>query len=380
MKLFIIPSWYPTKIAPYSGLFFKERAALLNDSGIDVVVVAPVLHSFRNILQYKQMNTTNLNQKLPTMIDEHMNIFPKNEKLSFYRYQKKAINLFNDAVKKYGKPDMVFFNSSVWSGAALYKKLNDKEIPFLVSEHLKEFLIPNGFSDFNKSLIQQTYDSCFKVISTSKVLKKSILKRFKIDENKIKLIPNPVNQSVFKLKPILKNEKAIFITSVSLFRQEKNLDLIIKAFDKILKLGINANLNIIGDGPLKSKIKKQIRVLDLSNKIKLWGYLKSDQIVKVLHKSDIFVMGSSIETFGVSLIEAQACGIPAVAPKCGGPNDIILQETGVLVKPNSEFELFKGIQEIIKNLNNYDSENIRKKTIERFGKNIYCQLIKEALL
>ncbi len=44
MKLFIIPSWYPTKINLSSGSFFKERAVLLKDSVIDVVVVAHVLH------------------------------------------------------------------------------------------------------------------------------------------------------------------------------------------------------------------------------------------------------------------------------------------------------------------------------------------------
>ena len=90
-------------------------------------------------------------------------------------------------------------------------------------------------------------------------------------------------------------------------------------------------------------------------------------------------MGSSIETFGVSLIEAQACGLPAVATKCGGPNEIILKDTGVLVKPNSEFELFKGMQKVIENLDFYNAKNIREKTIKRFGKNIYCNLIKELL-
>ena len=380
MKLFIIPSWYPTKINPYSGLFFKERALLLKSSGINVVVVAPILHSFRNILKYKQMNKINTAQNLPTIINEQMNIFPKNEKLSFYRYQKMSINLFNDAIKKHGKPDMVFFNSSIWSGAALFKKLNEEKIPFIVSEHLKEFLMPNEFSKFNRYHIQQTYDSCLKVISTSIALKKSIIKRFKINENKIKLVPNPVDQDVFTLKSSVKNKKKISITSTSLFRKEKNIDLIIKAFDKILKLGIDANLNIIGDGPLKSKIKNQISLLNSSNKIKLWGYLKPDQLVKVLHQSDIFIMGSSIETFGVSLIEAQACGIPAVATQCGGPNDIILKDTGILVKPNSEFELLKGIQKIITSQDLYNAENIRKKTIERFGKNIYCHLIAEALV
>ena len=381
MKLFIIPSWYPTKINPASGGFFKERAIFLKKSGIDVVVIAPILHSFRNILKYKQMNSANLNEEVLTaIINEQMNIFPKNEKLSFYSYQKRAIKLFDKAIREHGKPDMVMFNSSIWAGAALCNKLNDEKIPFIVSEHLKEFLMPKGFSKFNQKLIQKTYDSCLKIIPTSRALKKSIIKRFKVDENKISLVPNPVDEGLFMLRPPTNNNKTISITTVALLRKEKNIDLIIKAFHEILKLGINANLNIVGDGPLKSRIINQINQLNNSHKIKLWGYLQPDQIVKVLHQTDIFIMGSSIETFGVSLIEAQACGIPAVATKCGGPNDIILKDSGILVKPNSEFELSKGLQAIIKNINFYNSKNIRRKTIERFGKNVYCQQIKKAIL
>ncbi|MAX09874.1 MAG: hypothetical protein CMG13_03300 [Candidatus Marinimicrobia bacterium] len=378
MKLFVIPSWYPSKTCPESGLFFKDRAMLLREAGIDVLVLAPILHSFRKILKIRQMNTTNPNPELRTIINEQVNIFPKNEKLAFYRYQKRAINLFNQAIKKYGKPDMVFFNSSIWAGAALYKNLNDEKIPFIVSEHLKEFLMPQGFSNFNKKLIQKTYDSSYKIIATSTALKKSIIKRFKINENKIILVPNPVNEDFFTLKPPSKNKRLSF-ASVGLLRPEKNFDLIIKAFDKILKSGIDATLNIVGDGPLEAQIKKQINLLGNPNRIKLWGYLQPNQVVEVLHKTDIFIVGSSIETFGVSLVEAQACGIPSVATKCGGPNDIILKDTGVLVQPNSEFYLHGGIMQLIKKIDYYDSENIRKKTIERFGKNIYTNSLKKII-
>ena len=84
MKLFIIPSWYPSKINPASGLFFKDRAMLLKEAGVDVFILAPILHSFRNILKIRQMNTANSKLGVSTLINEQLNIFPKNEKLTFY--------------------------------------------------------------------------------------------------------------------------------------------------------------------------------------------------------------------------------------------------------------------------------------------------------
>ena len=52
MKLFIIPSWYPTKLNPKNGIFFKNWAELLNESGIDTIVIAPVLHSLKLFFDY----------------------------------------------------------------------------------------------------------------------------------------------------------------------------------------------------------------------------------------------------------------------------------------------------------------------------------------
>ena len=76
----------------------------------------------------------------------------------------------------------------------------------------------------------------------------------------------------------------------------------------------------------------EIKKLNLSEFIDLKGYLSQHQIVKELHNNDILISASDVETFGVVLIEAQACGLPVIATNCGGPSDIISDETGILVR------------------------------------------------
>ena len=158
-------------------------------------------------------------------------------------------------------------------------------------------------------------------------------------------------------------------------RPEKRIDLIIQSFYELLQSGRETKLTIVGDGPLKSKLINQIQELDISSSVKLKGYLSQKYIVQELHKNDFLVLASDMETFGVVLIEAQACGLPVVATDCGGPSDIISSDTGILVKPGSIQELTKGLIKMIDSINNYKSEIIRKKTIDQFGKHAYFDAI-----
>ena len=379
MKLLIIPSWYPTKLHQESGSFFRDRAHILKNNGFDVMIAAPIVHSFKDIFSYTSTMDLDffLDDDLPTYLNETINIFPKSEKLHFYRYKKNAVSLLQKIVNKHGVPDIIYFNSVIWAAAALSEYCNKLNIPYIISEHLKEFLIVDGFSKFQKKLIRKTYGSCSGIIATSSALKKAISNSFPEYKSNIFIIPNPINEDIFIKKSILKKQSSFNIICVALFRSEKRIDLVVESFYELLQSGEKAKLTIVGDGPLKSILIDQIQKLNLSDSIELKGYLSQQCMVKELHNNDFLVLGSEIETFGVVLIEAQACGLPVVATDCGGPSDIILTETGILVKPGSSKELTRGLKKMMYRLNNYNPDIIRSKTIQRFGKFVYTNAIRK---
>ena len=195
-----------------------------------------------------------------------------------------------------------------------------------------------------------------------------------LTKSKISIIPNPVDEDVF-VKKTTKRGNVVSIICISLFRSEKRIDLVVESFYELLQSGEKAKLTIVGDGPLKSLLIDQIQKLNLSDSIELKGYLSQQCMVKELHKNDFLVLGSEIETFGVVLIEAQACGLPVVATDCGGPSDIVSSDTGILVKPGSSQELTKGLIKMMNSINNYKSDIIRKKTIDQFVKYAYIDAI-----
>ena len=377
MKLFIIPSWYPTEIHPESGSFFRDRASILQKNGIEIIIGTPVTHSLKDFLRYSPNNTiqTNFDYGLPIYLRESINIFPKMEKLFFTRYKKSAINILNKLLETHGLPDLVMIHSSLWAGGALGEILNKNDIPFVLTEHLKEFLIPNGFSTFQKNIIHNTYSMASQILLSSSPLKNAISKNFNIHKSKLNLLPNPVDEHLFTLRKIPESKSQFTIICISLFRPEKRIDLVLESFNTLVHSGIKAKLKLIGDGPLKHEIENQIQKLGISDLVELPGYLPQKRIIDELHNSHFLVLPSDIETFGMVLVEAQACGLPVVATDCGGPKDIITAESGILVTPGSVSELTGGMKKLIRSFDKFDPSEIRNSVIQKFGQQSYAESI-----
>ena len=377
MKLFIIPSWYPTEIHPESGSFFRDRASILRKNGIEIIIGAPITHSLKDFFRFSHNNTIqiDINGGLPTYLLESINIFPKMEKLFFKRYKKSAITILNKLLETHGLPDLVMIHSSLWAGGALGEILNKNDIPFVLTEHLKEFLIPNGFSTFQKNMIHNTYSMASQILLSSSPLKNEISKNFNTHKSKLNLLPNPVDENLFTLRKVPNINPQFIIVCISLFRPEKRIDLVLESFNNLVHSGIKAKLKLIGDGPLKHEIENQIQKLGVSDLVELPGYLPQKRIIDELHNSHFLVLPSDIETFGMVLVEAQACGLPVVATDCGGPKDIVTAESGILVTPGSVSELAGGMQKLIRSFDEFDPSEIRNSVIQKFGQQSYAESI-----
>ncbi len=377
MKLFIIPSWYPTEIHPESGSFFRDRASILRKNGIEIIIGSPVTHSLKDFFRFSHNNTiqVDINGELPTYLLESINIFPKMEKLFFKRYKKSAITIFNKLLETHGLPDLVMIHSSLWAGGALGEILNKNDIPFVLTEHLKEFLIPNGFSTFQKNIIHNTYSMASQILLSSSPLKNAISKNFNTHKSKLNLLPNPVDENLFTLRKVPNINPQFIIVCISLFRPEKRIDLVLESFNNLVHSGIKAKLKLIGDGPLKHEIENKIQKLGISDLVELPGYLPQKRIIDELHNSHFLVLPSDIETFGMVLVEAQACGLPVVATDCGGPKDIVTAESGILVTPGSVSGLAGGMKKLIRSFDKFDPSEIRNSVIQKFGQQSYAESI-----
>ncbi len=377
MNLFVVPSWYPTKIHPEGGTFFRERAHILSRNGLNITVISPVFHSFRDLFQRNKMTETwKQDQALAFAQKEKINLFPKCEQLAFRSYKSLTLRLVKKGIEKFGKPDGVFIHSSLWAGAALSSWLNQEKIPFAVSEHLMGFMRKNGLSTFQKKMITRTYQRAQAVVATSSTLKTNIVSQFPEAESKIRIIPNPADVQSFHARKSSGCPSPFRFIYVGLFRPEKRLDLLLDAFSKVKATHSECKLTLIGDGSLRKPIENQIKTLGLGSSVTLTGYLKKHQIADQLQNHDALVLSSDVETFGVAPIEAMASGLPVIATECGGPSDYITPETGLLVPKNDIQKLADGMVYLMNNYHQYSTEKIRSFVESRFGDEAYSDLVR----
>ena len=114
------------------------------------------------------------------------------------------------------------------------------------------------------------------------------------------------------------NEK--IITHVSNFRAVKRMHDVINIFHEINKQ-VPSHLILIGDGPERSKVEGLVRELQLQPRVCFLG--KQESFVPVLQQSELFLLPSESESFGLAALEAMSCGVPVVASKVGGVPELI---------------------------------------------------------
>lgn len=125
---------------------------------------------------------------------------------------------------------------------------------------------------------------------------------------------------------------------------------LIEAFAEISGKYGNVNLLIVGDGPLRHDLEQLCRKYQIENRVTFLGSVPNSQVSTVLNRMDIFVMPSLSESFGVSILEAEACQIPVVASNVGGIPEVVKDgSTGFLIKPGDSKAIADKLIKLIEN-------------------------------
>jgi glycosyltransferase involved in cell wall biosynthesis len=154
---------------------------------------------------------------------------------------------------------------------------------------------------------------------------------------------------------------------VSFLDSKKNVDALIRAFASSFRNDATVSLVIGGDGPSGPALQKLARDCGILRQVEFTGKLSRRQVRDVLDRSDAFVLPSRFETFGVVLIEATAMGLPVIATRCGGPEDIVTERNGILVPVGDTAALGAAMLRMYETRACWDRQSIRDECHERFG-------------
>ena len=172
------------------------------------------------------------------------------------------------------------------------------------------------------------------------------VKKFKINSIS-KIIPFGVDTDTFKPSDKTLKQK-INIGTVKTLEYGYGIDILIKAFALICKKYSSINLIIVGQGSLKSELVNLTRELKIDNMVMFIDQIQYSKVPTILNKLSIFACLSRKEGFGVSVIEASACGLPVVVSDVGGlPETLIDGKTGFIVKKDDPVSAAKAIEKLI---------------------------------
>ena len=168
---------------------------------------------------------------------------------------------------------------------------------------------------------------CDTIICVSKKLKMQIINQYNIDEKKIHIIDMGFNDKIFfdYKKSFLKS--SFNITFIGRLIDIKGFDILIRAInilDDNIKYKVQCKA--YGDGNEKNKYLKMIKSNGLSKNIEIKGFTKQNEIASIINESDVVVVPSQREGFGLVAVESLACGIPVICTRVGGLKSIVKDE------------------------------------------------------
>lgn len=282
---------------------------------------------------------------------------------------KKINHIMDGYIALHGKPDIIHAHNFLYAGLIANYLKEKYGINYIVTEHSSSFFRSKLFALKIES-IRQSAKNALKTTAVSFAFQK-VLKQYINTE--IDLLSNTVDsfffQNDFKSN---ENDRFVFLNIASLDKN-KNQELLIKSFEKLAKLNNKIYLNIAGDGYIRNYLENLVKELNIEKQVNFLGRISQERVRDEMMQSDCFVLSSNFETFGVVLIEALACGLPLIATKCGGPEDIVNEQNGILIDVENQLQLENAMFTMYKNVNKYDKDKLRNYAKDRFGEDTFIK-------
>jgi glycosyltransferase involved in cell wall biosynthesis len=194
------------------------------------------------------------------------------------------------------------------------------------------------------------------IIALSDSLRKKALKTY--PGLKINVIPNGIESHIFRPCKSNYNVKNFKIITVSRLIERKGIQHILKALAELRKEDAtikNIFLLIVGTGKYEYQLKYLCKQLNLTNIVTFYGFCQRSDLPKLYGQSDIFILPSLAESFGVVFAEAMSCGLPIIGSNVGAIPDLVDDINGILVEPGNPTSLKEAIKYMINNKNKWYS-------------------------
>ncbi|NLE65006.1 MAG: glycosyltransferase [Elusimicrobia bacterium] len=173
------------------------------------------------------------------------------------------------------------------------------------------------------------------LVPTHEMMKALVVRGY--DRERMRIFPRTIDLELFSPVPGERDalrrdwglEEGMTLLYVGRVSRDKSLGVLLEMYRELVRRGGRVNLVIAGDGPMLEELRQECRE---EGRVRFAGRLKPEELPLLYSFSDILVFPSTMDTFGMAVLEAQACGLPALVTNMGGPQEVIVAgETGTVL-------------------------------------------------
>lgn len=365
-----IAAWLPTGSNQFGGSFILDQAIAIQKH-----TPARVGFIYRQDLAIRKKFDVLVSYLAPF---DHVVVkktyIPKASSFAISIWCNQYFDAFRQYVQRYGKPDVIHAHSYVAGFAArhIFRKTG---IPYVLTEHLTTFM-EKKVTKAHVVTLKKVLNEAKCVIAVSDCLREAIEP---YTGRCIDVVPNLFDEQIFQPFHVPKKETFTIVSVGDLIRR-KAFDVLINAFKIALDQDSDLRLEIIGTGPLKEELEAQVIGKNLSSSVTFHGACSPVEIAAVMQASQLCVSTSHVETFGITIIEAMACGIPVVATPSGGPQEIVTSENGILTTNWEINTIAKAILGVKHSIEIFKKDKIAENAVRRYGSRSVASQIFEIYL
>jgi len=355
MRIVFINSIYPNPVEPTMGNFIKKNLSQY-PADIDVEVIAPVpffLASRRNktaripFQRFEEFAGREIRVWHPRFA-----LFPRNILRALVPYfEYLSVLPLLCYLHRARKIDCLHANFCLPDGIATSKLARRLGIPYIITEHraaLAELLS----KAYLKRMMIPAYKEAHRVIAVSEHTKQIIMQH-RVSSDLVVVIPNGIDTALFV--PSAASSAIKRLIYIGFLVEHKGVQILLEALS-ILKDAC-LSLTLVGDGVYRTELERLCEEFGLCKQVSFVGERNPSEVAELLRDHDALVHPSFIESFGIVVVEAMACGLPVVATRNGGSEHIVSPSTGIIVEPGDAPKLAAGIRLLINT--KWDSKHIR---------------------
>ena len=263
------------------------------------------------------------------------------------------------------RPDFIHSHALYPSGAAA-RRLAGGAVPYVVSIHGSD-LYTNMVRPSWAAEVRATLTGASVVVCVSASLARDAVALGGADPARTVVIPDTFDSARFRYVKRPAHSGSLRLVTVGRLVEVKGFDILVRALGDAVRDGLDATLTIVGAGQERTRLETLVAENDLAARVAFAGALGEDALLGKLAEADVFVSASRKEGFGVAIVEALATGLPVIATRSGGPDDIVTEDDGLLVAPEDVSALSGALSGFAVRAARYDQEAIATRALERYG-------------